>query len=322
MRLRIVAVAVLALIVAAVGTGWAGVPGFMREQMGTLKGQIFVDGKPFPDAIVSFFDKKGGPPPIVGKVRRVPDMVGRTDANGYFSVQLMPGEYSVGTLKRAVADGPGPPREGEKFFFVRGGDGKLRYVSVPTKQELDAGRLDGVPPGQFEEFTQSITIRGTVKDPEGKPVEGMMVSVKDDINSSRPKYISEPTGKDGRYEMKVPPGRYFVVARGAIQGGRPRAGSSVGIYGKGAPMGSASPANAGGGRDGQNPPGIAAQGGGEGEAKAVEGKDGAVLDKIDIVLHEIPDPDETRKKFEAEALRGNPVAPAPPFPVEPPAPPK
>ena len=268
--------------------------------MGTLKGQLYVDGKRLPDAIVSFFDKKGGPPPVVGSTRRVPDMVGRTDAKGQFTVQLLPGTYYMGAMIRKRGKGPGPPRKGEKFYFIRDNKGNLRAMEVKSKAVTDAGRVNGVVPGKFKEFKNFITISGIVVDQAGKPEAGILVTLKDNIKAHRPKYITHRTGNDGKFFMRVPPGRYFVVARESLREGRPKAGSMVGTYGKSAPIAGPLPVNAEGGRSGGVPAGIGLQGG-AGKAVAVEGKSGQVISGIKINMFKIPDPQETRREFEKKA---------------------
>nr|MBF0222378.1 carboxypeptidase regulatory-like domain-containing protein [Desulfobulbaceae bacterium] len=297
-------IALVSLLFVFLTNASAGIPGFMKARMGTLKGQVFVDDKPLADAIVSFFDTKGGPPPAIGSARRVPDMVTRTDSQGWFTAQLLPGNFYVGAMVRAVGLGPGPPRAGEEFFFVRNSEGRLRSVAVITKQVVEIGRLDGVPPGKFKEFDDFIVITGKITDENGQPRSGVMVTLKESMSAARPKFVSERTGDDGLYELKVPPGQYYVLARESLQGGRPRTGSFIGTYGKTAPVGDASPLNAGG-KSGGAPPGIGTQGGG-GEAISVIGKKGEVLSGVDIQLFRIPDPEETRKKFEDEARARTP----------------
>ena len=111
----------------------------------------------------------------------------------------------------------------------------------------------------------------------------------------------EKTKENGTYEIKVPPGKYYVMAHEFIRGGRPRPGSSIGMYGKTAPSNVAIPSNAMGGLGGNMPPGIAAQSRSGVEAIPIEGKHGEVLENIDITMFNIPDPEKTRKKIEEEA---------------------
>lgn len=290
----------LGLLLTLLGTGMADVPGFMKEMMGTLKGVVYVKDKPYTNAIVAFFDKNGGPPPITGSARRVPDAIDRANEKGEFSSKLLPGTYFIGTMQREATKGFGPPREGEEFFFMRDDTGKLREFTVETKKLTDVGRTDGMAPGAFEEFKNFITIKGKVTSDEGKPLAGVLVTLKDNADAPRPKFISHATGADGTFSVKVPPGKYYIMARESIGGGKPGVGTFIGSYGKADPLGEAVTPNMG------SQPGASAavkdiKSAGSGQTIAVEGKNGEVIENINIQMFKIPDPVATREKFEAEA---------------------
>ena len=293
-------------------TSWADVPGFMKEQMGTLKGTVYVKDKVYANAIVAFFDKANGPPPIVGSARRVPDAVDRSNAQGDFSIKLLPGTYYMGVMFREVSKGMGPPRAGEEYFFIESEPGTLREFLVESKKIAEVGRVNGGQPGAFHEFKSFITIKGKITGEDGKPLAGALVTLKDNMDAPRPRYISEGSAADGTFSIKVPPGKYFAVGRESVEGGKPGIGSSIGSYGKTAPLGdSGSPPNVGS-QTGASPAARGLQGAGEGQAIAIEGKDGDVIENVNIQMFKIPNPVETREKFEAEA-KGTPAdKPLPP----------
>lgn len=93
--------AALVLILFLPGIGLAEVPGFMKARMGALSGQVVIEGHEPPEDgyVVSFFDVSKGPPPGLDFLRRIPDMVGRTDKTGKFAVNLLPGKYYMGTMQ-------------------------------------------------------------------------------------------------------------------------------------------------------------------------------------------------------------------------------
>ena len=279
-----------------VGSGQAGVPGFMKARMGTLTGQFYVvQEQPLKNALVSFFNKSDGQPPIIGSARRVPDMVSRTDESGSFSVKLLPGEYYMGALVREVKDGPGPPREGESYFFAMKGAGELRLFEVKSKQVTTVGIIRGTTPDKLTEYKQYVVMKGRVIDEKGDPFKGALVTVKDKLNAPRPKFVGERVGADGKYEIRLPPGRYYLMARESLRRGRPRAGSFVGSYGKTGPSNGGALAGAGSGARGEKQ--VAT------EAVAIETKEGEVYDNLDIIMFAIPDPEETRIKYEKEARK-------------------
>lgn len=297
-KLFLIVLLALGLALAPTGSR-ADVPGFMKARMGTVKGTLYVKGKKMPNAIVSFFDKNGGPPPIIGSARRVPDMVNRTNDKGEFSVQLLPGSYYMGAMPRPVSKGPGPPRPGEKYYFMRDEKKELRVLTVETRQEVLVGRVDGMPPDAFKELKDFVTMKGKITGEDNKPLAGIMVTLKDNMEAQRPKYISDPTKADGLWQMKVPPGKYYVIGRESSLGSKPGVGSYIGSYGK-----ASSPldAAANSGKTAQPPAGGGGSpGAGTAGAIAVEGSSGAVLKDLDLVMFKMPDPGETRKKFETQA---------------------
>ncbi|MEW6427947.1 MAG: hypothetical protein AB1568_07925 [Thermodesulfobacteriota bacterium] len=277
--------------------GSAGVPGFMKARMGTLAGSIVLPGLEIPQdgVIVALFQKELGPPPTEAGMRRIPEMVSRSDAAGAISVELLPGSYYVGALIRAKGESPGPPRPGEKFFFAHGEDGGLATYSVATKTVTEAGEIRVREPKEIKEIAGGFVIEGVVTDEEGKPYAGALILAKDNPEISRPLFISEPTDEQGRYRMTLPSDRvFYLFARQSILAGRPVPGSYVGVFGKTAPsQGTEKEASFGG----RTSVGVVGQGG-EGEALEVKGKAGEVLGKVDITMFKLPDPEENRKKYQ------------------------
>lgn len=302
MKTRVNILALVTILFLSATVFAAGVPGYLKERMGTLNGEFHVENKPLPNATLSFFNTTGGPPPNLGNARRVPDLVSRADADGKFSVPLPPGMYFMGALIREKGAGPGPPRPGEKFFFARNPDGKMRIFTVKAKQTTETGIIAGIAPERFEEFQSYMTIRGKVKDADGKPLGGIIVTLNDNLNSARPKFISGKTNEDGTYEVKVPPGKYYVVAHESIRGGRPTPGSKIGMYGRNIQPGSTpSPNTPGGGPGNKMFPGSAAQSGTGNEVLPVAGQEGDLLEHIDIIMLAVPDPEKMRQKYLDEA---------------------
>lgn len=312
------------LLVLLTASGWAAGPDTMKAKMGTLKGTLYVNDKPLANALISFFDKNIGPPPIMGSgARRVPEVLGRTNGKGAFSVKLLPGTFYMGALIRDANKGSGPPRAGEQFFFIESANGQLREFTITEKQVTEAGQVEGKVLDTAQQFKQIMTINGKVTGEKGEPLAGVLVTLKESMDAPRPKFISEGTAADGTYSMKVPPGRYFVVGRESIQGGKPAIGSYIGSYGKTNPTtGESAPPPHSGSQPGASPAAMGLQSTGGGQALAVEGKAGEVINDINIQMFKIPDPVETRTKFEAEAsmgLGGQEASGAPATQPDPPA---
>lgn len=283
----------------------AGVPGFMKERMGTLSGQVVTDdSQPVPGGVVSFFNTAKGIPPLIANMHRIPDIVGRMGTDGRFSVKLLPGSYYMGAL--VITDpgrGPGPPREGEKFYFARDEKGELRTFSLGTKEVKDVGQIVGALPDTFPVVRNLVTIEGQLLKDDGTPFAGGVVLVKLDMKSQRPDFVSQRTGEDGKYRIQLPSDTtYYLLGRERAVG-RPVPGSYMGTYG------SKSAINAGGAlpigdvRPAQPSSGMPALPGfsemKENEAlKPLIGKGGELLKGIDIIMFKMPVPGEQREKLQ------------------------
>jgi hypothetical protein len=283
----------------------AGVPGFMKERMGTLSGQVMTDdGLPVPGGVVSFFDAKKGIPPLIAEMHRIPDMIGRMGPDGRFTVKLPPGSYYMGAL--IVTDpgrGPGPPQKGEKFYFAKDTSGGLRTFTLSTKEKIDAGVIIGAPPETFPSVENLVTIEGVLLKEDGKPFAGGVVLVKSDMNNQRPDFVSQRTGEDGKFRIQLPSDTTYYLLGRERSVGRPVPGSYVGTYGSksaisegGAlPIGNAGPAQPASGR-----PEVFGQEVGQGEdlPKPIVGKAGELLTGIDISMFKVPVPGEQREKLQ------------------------
>ena len=210
----------------------AGIPGFMKERMGTLSGQVMTDdGNPVPGGVVSFFDAKNGIPPLIADMHRIPDMIGRMGPDGRFSVKLLPGSYYMGALLITVPGrGPGPPQKGETFYFAKDTNGGLRTFTLGTREEKDAGVIIGAAPETFPLVKNLVTIEGMLLKEDGKPFVGGVVLIKSDMNSQRPDFISQRTGEDGKFRLQLPPDTTYYLLGRERSVGRPVPGSYVGTY--------------------------------------------------------------------------------------------
>ncbi|GAB4343574.1 MAG: hypothetical protein Kow0089_19450 [Desulfobulbaceae bacterium] len=274
--------------------------------MGTLSGQVVTeDGKPVPGGVVSFFNTNKGIPPLFANMHRIPDIVGRMGTDGRFTASLLPGTYYMGAL--IITDpgrGPGPPREGETFYFARDEKGNLREFSIATKEVKDVGRVIGALPDTFPLAKNLVTIEGRLLTGDGKkPFAGGVVLVKTDMNKPRPDFVSERTGEDGRFTLKLPADTpYYLLGRERAVG-RPVPGTYVGTYGSSSPISEGGALPIGAARPAQ-PAGGAPQiegveiGPSEGLPLTVMGKAGETITGIDILMFKMPVPGEQREKLQ------------------------
>ncbi len=161
-----------------------------------------------------------------------------TVADGNFSVELPPGEYTFVARRRSNRDSAGPLSPGDQrsdpvdVTVTAGGVTQSRLV-LNVKEDSDLRSF--VAPKDW-----TTMIAGTVKDADGKPLAGARVHVYTYVQmSERPKYVSERTGPDGRYAVFLPKGgTYYLAARDRF-GGPPRIGDLYGRFDEGSinPMG-------------------------------------------------------------------------------------
>jgi len=155
-----------------------------------------------------------------------------TGADGTFSVELPPGEYTLVARRRSTLDNAGPLSPGDQRsdpVDVTVSAGGAAKVDLPLNVKADMEMRSFVPPKEW-----NTSIAGTVKDPDGRPVQGARVHVYTYVQmSERPKYVSERTGPDGRYVVYLPKGgTYYLAARDRF-GGPPRIGDLYGRYDEG-----------------------------------------------------------------------------------------
>lgn len=303
MKKWIVVLFILALIVPVVCQ--AEMPGFMKERMGTLSGQVVNDAaESLQGGVVSFFNTEKGIPLLIPKMHRIPDMVGRMGPDGKFSIKLLPGSYYMGAL--IITDpgrGPGPPREGETFYFVRDDKGDLREFTLGTKEIKDAGQVIAALPDTFPIAKNLVTIEGRLLKEGSTPFANGVVLVKTDMNKSRPDFVSAPTGEDGKFTLKLPADTEYYLLGRERSVGRPVPGSYIGTYGStlsisegGAlPIGTMRPAQPASGM-----PQIedVAIGPGKDLPATVSGKAGETLTGFDIMMFKMPVPGEQREKLQ------------------------
>lgn len=287
------------------GLGYGGMPGFMLKRMGTMSGQVFLDGQPLPEARVAFFLESKGPPPLGDGMSRVPEFLSRSDGEGRFNLKLAAGTYYMGILRRAPGEGLGPPRPGEKFYFATDNQGALRLLTIADRQTIDTGRIDGMPPESFAgvKSLDSFKVDGKVLDEKGAPLPGVFVLAKQDLNSPRPEFISNRTGEDGKFVLTLPAEKkFFLVAREVIAGARPRPGQLVGTYGIRSETGMASPMMA---DTAGPPPGVREEDQtAKDHALTVVGNKGQTIAGIEIFMARVPDPTAVKA-----SLKGTPGSP-------------
>lgn len=154
-----------------------------------------------------------------------------TGADGAFDMELPDGDYVVVARKYRDGAAAGPVVAGDhrsEFQQIKVRGGVVEMTVVAPVKVGDQRQLAG-------DVAESRTgLAGRVLDSDGKPVEGARVHVYDHVQmSERPKFVSEKTGPDGRYQIGLPAGgTYYLAARDKF-GGPPKLGDLYGRYDQG-----------------------------------------------------------------------------------------
>ena len=270
---------VIVFLLAAAGPALAADP---EAVAGTISGRVVMeDGKPFPHGFVAFFDVAAGDPQDFGSTHRSPTMIAFIGEDGRFSTTPMPpGSYYFGAIPRKKFFS-GPPKPGEKRYSSFDDKGGYRVFTLKEAQDLDIGTVTVRVPDEFPEIKEFFTINGHVLDEHGKPFAGAVVLVKKDLNDPKALFISGKTTADGAYSLKIPPGKYFLVARESLtMAGRPKPGSLMGVLGQESPIGI-------GGKS-EEPPAY------------LIGIPNEEYKDVNITMFKVPIPDVKRKEIEAK----------------------
>ncbi len=188
---------------------------------------------PAGDGVVLFFNAKSGPPPSAENYWRVPDKVVRADSDGKFDVVLPEGDYYIRAIRRTRGGQIGPPRKEDLILYKSSPEGTRPLYAVKSGQVLDLGTFSEAKPFQPRNKNVPTGIAGSVRDAQGNPMEGFFVMAYSNPGCvGRPLFISERSGKDGRYILGVQEGRtYYLRARDAYGAGPPRDQIVTGLYG-------------------------------------------------------------------------------------------
>jgi len=212
-----------------------------EQKTGDVVGQIALKGKgPISGGTIFFFSEASGPPPSATHYWRVPTHSFPIDKDGRFHATLPAGNYYMGASQKFSGERLGPPKDGDIFFISSDAKGGPKLHSIIEYKPLDLGRIDEAAPFSSSSLvTRGIaSIKGTIVDKTGDPVEGILVfAYQSPMMFGRPLFISDRSGKDGSYLLRLAGGgKYYIGARADYGGGPPTAKESMGSYANGQPL--------------------------------------------------------------------------------------
>lgn len=208
-----------------------------KEETGSIRGTIVLgDGSPLRRGKMVFFRAGSGPPPNPGKYLRPPDEMVDIGEDGSFLATLPAGRYHVTAIRKRGEDRIGPPSEGDELFPSPTDlqQGK-RVYSVDPGRTTDIGTGVAAPFSKRSVILDNVvtSIEGTITGADGNPVRGAIAFAFSSANAvGRPLFLSEKTGDDGKYTLRVSEGgTYYVRTRTSLKGGHPEEKEVLGVHG-------------------------------------------------------------------------------------------
>ncbi len=207
-----------------------------ERQTGRVTGKMAqMAGGPLAGGDVFFFNQISGPAPAPEIYWRVPDKSVELDADGRFSTELIEGTYFFGATKRLSGKDGGPLHEGDLYLVISDIPENQRTFTVKAGTEIDLGIITAFKPYHKGSESASITgIEGVVINAGGKPVQGVFVFafLSPPKAGVRPIFVSEKTGADGKYLLRVEKeGKYYLKVKEVYGDGPPKQGGFIGGYG-------------------------------------------------------------------------------------------
>jgi hypothetical protein len=208
-----------------------------QAKVGIITGQVVIKGKkPLAEGKVFIFDDSLGPPPSREKYWRVPDIIGELDQDGKFFFGIPEGKYYLIAIDKNSIKGFNPPEADGWFYYEADSKGEPKKITVNggTTTNLDVISTAFPFSRSMVRSDKGITAaEGVVVDMDGKPVEGALVLAFAIAGMQpRPLFVSERTGKDGKFIIRTHDGgNYSLRVRSIYGGGPPETGEIVGSDG-------------------------------------------------------------------------------------------
>lgn len=211
------------------------------KKTGAITGRVMIKGAgPLAGGFVMLYDAKAGPPPMPEKYDRIPDISQVIDSDGRFRVELPPGKYYLGAVRRLSGERIGTLQTGDYIFRSLDEKGRPKEYLVKADTVIDAGaHLEAIPlpPRDASSHIATTAIEGIVVDMEGNPVgDAVVLAFVNQSFKGKPLFSSDKTGKDGKYTLRVSQGTYYLRVRNSFTVGPPEPGQIVGYFGEGTPI--------------------------------------------------------------------------------------
>ncbi|MCX7769510.1 MAG: carboxypeptidase-like regulatory domain-containing protein [Proteobacteria bacterium] len=204
---------------------------FAEENKVFVKGKVLFEDSKDIRGTISFFSKDNGVLPDPEYYMMIPDEVIELKNDGSFEGQVIAGIYYIGINLNSTGK-KGPVTIGDRFSLIKKGDDVTEF-NLTNIKTYDFGKIN-INPSVLKEFKIKTCIFGKVIDENNKPLSNVYVfAFIEEKKTKKPLYISEPTDKEGRFILRLGSGgRYILRVRNVIDGGPPKQGYIIGVYGQ------------------------------------------------------------------------------------------
>ncbi len=239
---------------------------------------VTAGGKPIGRVRIAIFNTVSDCPPDTRGINRVPEAVALTGPDGVFRFAISPGDYFMGAAGPSSLADNAMMLDNKEFYLSLDNNGTIRKFSFAAGEEKDLGSVMMSANDRNGSDEKCFTVKGVVRDANGRPMVNTVVMAKASFNDLRPGFVSLPTKIDGHYEIGLSPGKYIFIAREQHRSiGRPAPGDLLGIFGESKPVG------IGGGFHNSADP-----------SRIIEGVAGDSFVDKDITMFVIPDPEKVK----------------------------
>jgi len=136
---------------------------------------------------------------------------------GKFRLRLPPGDYYLLARKRLAGGRYGPVAIGDYFNYYYGNPVHLEAGTIRSIHLETITRLSNLEQGEDELPFQGV--RGKILGADGRPAEKLYVfAYRKPEMTGTPDFFSAATDARGQFELRLPPGTYYLLARQSFGG--------------------------------------------------------------------------------------------------------
>lgn len=235
MKLSVLAALLVLLTASPPVFGTSSLPGapVSPPPTATITGRVLLPDRHPVTGIVLLYDQASGPAPSPRNYWRVPDLISFTESDGRFALTVPAGTYYLMAAQKNPDNEVGPPQGKEHIYLHGDANWNPLPITVSAGSRVDLGTRTASlwTPEMVRRSGEITAVSGIVVDQEGKPVaKAAVFGYLSPGATGRPTFVSDRTGADGKYLLRVADGgTYFLKVRSVFGGGTPQQGEFLNV---------------------------------------------------------------------------------------------